>query len=159
MANIKAQVNEGSVRRKEVITTSYDVERPTFAERLSRDVTYTFQIKGIHRDIFGIQRNGNGKEIIDDELNVSFESRGIWDVPLFERLKMALALIFPKIAQRYDAIFTREGLKDEEIQALYPKVDAYNTKCGIGIQYEYMYSERKEERVIPTSEASLINKL
>ena len=155
MVSIETQVSEGSLREKTVTAIDYEVEHPKFNVSLSKDAVYTFTVgNGIHTDLFGLYRNGTGKEIVGEELDVSFEE------PTFlERIKIALAILFPSIAERYGAVLTKQGLRDEQIQALQPTVDQYNVRCGIGIQCEYAHPRIKEERVIPTSEASLVDKL
>jgi len=155
MVNIQTNINEGSVREKTVTTINYDVQHPTFNATLSRQPMYSFVVgRGIHTDMFGLYRDGSGKEIIAAELNVSFEEP-TW----VERLKIALAILFPSFGEKYGATLTKYGLKSEEIRALQPEVDRYNTQCGIGIQCEYAHPISREERVIPTSQASLVDKL
>ena len=154
MANIKTHLSEGSVIERKITTVNYDVTHPTFNTNLSRTAIYSVAITGpIHKDTFTLTRDGSGKEIISDELNVSFV-----ESTFMERFKIALAVLFPSFAEKYGAVITKYGLRDEEIQSLQPEVDNYNLQCGVGIQHEYMHSTEKETREISTGEC-LVDKL
>jgi hypothetical protein len=156
--DIQANINEGSVREKKKTSVDYDVSHSTFSANLERDAVYSLVITGgIHTDQFGIHRSGTGQEIVGEELNVSFQEPTTW-----ERLKIALAVMFPGMAEKYgvSASLTKYGIRDDQIGALQPAVDEYNTQCGQGIQLEYTHLRNVEDKVVPTSEASgLVEKL
>ncbi len=154
MVDIKANVSEGSLNRKKVTTIDYDVQHPTFSADLERQPIYSFVVgRGIHTDRFGIHRDGTGKEIIADELDVSFQEPTYW-----ERFKLGLALIFPFLGNKYGATLTKHGIQDGEIQALQPQADEYNRQCGVGIQAEYTHLREQTVEDIPTGDC-IVDKL